>query len=47
MDAGMLWQLFLDTGAPEAYMLYQRARRMEGTDVFDDAGTGAARYGLQ
>ena len=27
MDAVMLWDLFLDTGAPELYLLYLRALR--------------------
>lgn len=25
MDAQLLWELFLDTGAPEAYLLYKKA----------------------
>lgn len=40
------WQLFLDTGAPEAYLLY-KAMKMEANHVPDDSGTGAAGYGLQ
>ena len=27
MDAKLLWSVFLDTGAPEAYLLYRRARK--------------------
>ena len=27
MDAKLLWSVFLDTGAPEAYLLYRRAQR--------------------
>ena len=27
MDAVLLWDLFLDTGAPELYLLYLRALR--------------------
>ena len=27
MDAELLWELFLDTGAPEVYLLYKRAIR--------------------
>ena len=26
MDAEFWWQLFLETGAPEAYLLYRRAK---------------------
>lgn len=29
MDAVLLWDLFLDTGAPELYLLYLRALREE------------------
>jgi hypothetical protein len=41
------WQLFLDTGAPEAYLMYSRSKRMELTDVFDDPSAGSAPHGLQ
>ena len=27
MDPAFIWSLFLDTGAPEAYLLYMRALR--------------------
>lgn len=33
MNAKDYWQLFLDTGAPEAYLLYQRQLKMEANDV--------------
>ncbi len=29
MDATTLWNLFLDTGAPELYLLYLKALRAE------------------
>ena len=41
------WQLFLDTGAPEAYLMYSRSKRMELSHVFDDSCAGASRHGLQ
>ena len=47
MNAGDYWQLFLDTGAPEAYMMYTQAKRMETGHVFDDSGIGAPGHGLQ
>ena len=47
MNAQGLWQLFLDTGAPEYYLLYNKAKMMEETHVFDDPGPGAAGNGLQ
>lgn len=47
MDAQSYWMLFLETGAPEVYLLYNKARRMEDTDVLDDPGLGAPCHGLQ
>lgn len=41
------WQLFLETGAPEAYLLFHHARRMEHSDVCDDQGPGFAGHSLQ
>ncbi len=41
------WQLFLETGAPELYMLYKSQTRMENTHVSDDPGPGTAGHGLQ
>ncbi len=41
-----LWQLFLETGAPEAYLMY-KASMMEGKDVSDDPGHRPQSYGLQ
>ncbi len=40
------WRLFLETGAPEAYISYARALRMEEEHVPDHTGTGAAGNGL-
>lgn len=39
MDRQMLWQLFLDTGAPEIYLLYKNAQLTEDIHVLDDQGT--------
>lgn len=36
MNAQMFWQAFLDTGAPEMYLLYTKARKMESSYVCDD-----------
>ncbi len=47
MNAANYWQLFLDTGAPEMYLLYQQARKTEETHVSDDPGNRPARHGLQ
>lgn len=27
MDAALFWDLFMDTGAPEAYLLYLREKK--------------------
>ena len=41
------WKIFLETGAPEAYLSYSRALKMEKTYVSDHEGTCAAGHGLQ
>lgn len=47
MNAQDYWTMFIETGAPEMYLLYNQARRMEETHAFNDSGTGAAGHGLQ
>ena len=42
MKSMELWELFRETGAPELYLLYSNARRMENKNAFDDPGTGPA-----
>ena len=32
------WQLFLETGAPEAYLMYSKQLKAEANYVFDDSG---------
>ena len=46
MNAGGYWQLFLETGAPEMYLLYNEAKKLEDIHVFDDPGSGAAGHSL-
>ena len=41
------WQIFLETGAPEMYLLYQNARKMEMSNVPDNTGSGAPGHSLQ
>ena len=41
------WQMFLETGAPELYLLYNKARKTEMTYVSDNPGPGAAGHSLQ
>ena len=47
MNAENYWQLFLETGAPEMYLLYQKALKMEGNHVSDRSGHRPEGYGLQ
>ena len=47
MDSQKIWQMFMQTGSPELYVLYKQARKMEGSHAFDDPGAGAAGYSLQ
>ena len=47
MNAADYWSIFMETGAPEAYIAYTRALKMEENHVFDDAGLGAEGHGLQ
>ena len=46
MNANDYWQLFLETGAPEAYLMY-KAMMTEGKHVSDDPGHRPESYGLQ
>ena len=42
MNASDYWKIFMETGAPEAYLSYARALKMEEDHVFDHSGTGPA-----
>lgn len=39
MNAQNYWQLFMETGAPEMYLLYNEARKAEISNVFNNQGT--------
>jgi hypothetical protein len=47
MNAQGYWQLFLMTGSPEAYLLYNEARKTEERNVFDGSGLGAQSNTIQ
>lgn len=47
MNANDYWTIFLETGAPEMYLMFNQARRMEAADVFNDSGVGLEGQGLQ
>jgi len=47
MRADNYWQMFLETGAPEMYVMYAQAVKMEGKNVLDDPGYRPQSNGLQ
>lgn len=47
MNACELWKLFEETGAPELYLMYSSARKMESTHAFENASSGPAGRQLQ
>ena len=40
MNTQQLWQTFMETGAPEVYLLYHQAKKVENSNVPDRAGIG-------
>lgn len=47
MNANSAWQIFLETGAPEMYLLYTQVKSMEKKDVFDDSRLSPESYKIQ
>ena len=47
MNASDYWQIFMETGAPEMYLLYHNARKLEKRHVLDDSGAGPAGNDIQ
>lgn len=47
MNAQEYWQLFLETGAPEAYLMYSNQLKAEAQHVSDNSGSGPAGHRLQ
>lgn len=47
MKADDLWNLFMETGAPELYLMYHKAKKTEACHVSDDTGTCPAGHRLQ
>ena len=41
------WQMFLETGAPEIFLLFNNLRKMEISNVLDNPGPGASGHKLQ
>ena len=42
MNAQPFWELFLDTGAPEMYLLYQKVRKGEENSACNSQGLSAS-----
>ena len=47
MNAENYWQLFMETGAPEMYLLYHKALKAEEANVSDHTSHCSAGDGLQ
>lgn len=47
MHSNQLWDIFLATGSPEAYLLYTQSKRAEEHHVSDNKSAGSARDRLQ
>ncbi len=47
MEAREYWKAFLDSGIPEYYLLYNKARKLEEAYVSDNTGAGAESVTLQ
>ena len=47
MNSNEYWEMFLQTGAPEAYLMYKQAIKMEESDVSKGAGVRITGNGVQ
>ena len=47
MNTENLWQIFLETGSPEMYLLYSKAKKMEGLHVLDNQRLDSTGHKLQ
>ena len=47
MDAKEYWKLFVETGAPELYLMYTNALKLEGPHVPECSGPSSQSNGLQ
>ena len=47
MKSNLYWHLFLKTGSPEAYLMYNEAKRMEQSNVPQHEGPGNSGHSLQ
>ena len=47
VNANEYWEMFMQTGAPEMYLMYKQAVKLEESDVSKGAGLGLACNGVQ
>ena len=47
MDSKQCWQVFMDSGIPEYYLMYQQLKKMEESHVSYDLGTGTSGLSVQ
>lgn len=47
MNAGDYWQMFMETGAPEMYLLYTKAMKSEAQHVSENQSSGPSGYTVQ
>ncbi len=47
MNSQFFWSVFMETGAPEAYLLYHKAKSLEDTYVPDHQSLGTACEGIR
>lgn len=47
MNAQDYWNIFLETGAPEMYLMFNQARKMEVGHVSEDQGLGFKSIPIQ
>ena len=47
MPSQYYWNLFLETGMPEAYLMYKSVLKAENDHVFNDSRPGSAGHSLQ
>ena len=47
MNSEAYWQLFLKTGSPEVYLMYNEAKRLEQSHVPQYQGPGGSGHTLQ
>lgn len=47
MNSQDYWKLFIETGSPEIYLMYNKARKLESSYVYNDSRPDIAGHTLQ